>query len=55
MLSLWSAAAGEIPSSEQEALYGLRGPREIKHLTSVPRKVIWWALRKLGVEEFIVL
>ena len=22
------AAAGEIPSSEQEALYGLRGPRE---------------------------
>ena len=23
-----TAAAGEIPSSEQEALYGLRGPRE---------------------------
>ena len=25
-----------------------------KAFHSVPRKVIWWALRKLGVEEWIV-
>ena len=26
-----------------------------KAFDRVPRKVIWWALRKLGVEEWIVL
>ena len=49
------AAAGEIPSSEQEALYGLSGPRE--SIWPCPLEgylVIWWALRKLGVEEWIV-
>ena len=45
------AAAGEIPSSKQEALYGLRGPSEAFDGVT---KVIWWALRKPGVEESIV-
>ena len=35
-----------------KALYGLRGPR--KAFDRVPRKVIWLALRKLGVVEWIV-
>ena len=52
MQSLLSAAAGEILSSEQEALYGLWDLE--KAFDRVPRKVIWWALRKLGVEEWIV-
>ena len=43
------AAARKIPSSEQDGLYGLSRPREA--FDRVPRKVIWWALRKLGVQE----
>ena len=41
----------EISSNEQEALYGLHIH---KAFDSVAWKVIWWALRKLGVEEWIV-
>ena len=52
MQSLWSPAAGEIPSSEQE-IYMAFMDRE-KAFDFVPWKVIWWALRKLGVEEWIV-
>ena len=48
-----SFIAGEIPSSEQEALYMAFVGLE-KAFDCVPRKVIWWALRKLGVEEWIV-
>ena len=38
------AAAREVFSCQQETLHGFRRPQ----------KVIWWALRKLGVEEWIV-
>ena len=44
------AAAGEIPSR----LYMAFVDQE-KAFDCVPQKVIWWALRKLGVEEWIVL
>ena len=47
------AAAGEIPSNEQEAINYAFIDLE-NAFDHVPRKVIWWALRKLGVEEWIV-
>ena len=45
-------AAGEIPGSEQEALYHAFMDLK-KAFDRVPPKVIWSALRKLGVEEWM--
>ena len=46
------AAAREVYSCQQETLHDFRRPGE--GVDRVPRKVIWWALRKLDVEEWIV-
>ena len=45
------AAAREVSSCQQETLHGFCTGEGVYQ---VPRKVIWWALRKLGVEEWIV-
>ena len=42
-------AVGEIPYSRQTDLY-----HGEKAFNRDPRKVIWWVMRKLGVEEWIV-
>ena len=42
-------AAGEISYGRQTDLYGFRGPGEGVRQSS--SKLIWWAMRKLGVEE----
>ena len=48
-------AAGEILSSEQPQQEALSAFMNLeKAFDFVPQKVIWWALRKLGVEEWIV-
>ena len=46
----YQAAAREVFCYQQETLHGFCSPA----FDRVPRKVIWWALRKLGVEEWIV-
>ena len=45
-------ATREVSSCQQETQHGFR--RLQKAFDRVPGKVIWWALRKLGVEEWIV-
>ena len=47
------AAAGEKYLAVNKRLYMAFVDLE-KVFDCVPRKVIWWALRKLGVEEWIV-
>ena len=45
-------AEREVSSCQKETLHDFRRPEEASD--RVPWKVIWWALRKLGVEEWIV-
>ena len=45
-------AAGEISHGRQTDLYDFLGP--IEGVRPDPQKVIWWAIRKHGFEEWIV-
>ena len=42
------AAAREVFSCQQQTLHGFHRPKEA--FDRVPQKIIWWVLRKLGVE-----